>query len=165
MSLNTKRVLKSKKSELETKADEYAKQIAKLEKQKAKLEPVMKKLGATKIQKVMRGHMGRKQFMMNKLENEIQRTENMLDSTRKNINEQRPEGLRRKIKQLQDKKSDLITRQQGLTRDTKKEELKKVNQELQHYENIIMKRKPGPKVRETVEQYEGMAKRTSARKK
>jgi len=152
-----KRILKSQKSELETKADEYAKQIAKLEKQKAKLEPVLKNLGATKIQKIMRGHMGRKQFMMmNKLENEIQKTENMLDSTRKNINEQRPEGLRRKIKQLQDKKSDLITRQQGLTRDTKKEELKKVNQELQHYENIIMKRKPGPKVKQ---QYEGMAKK------
>ena len=97
--------------------------------------------------------------MINQLENQIQRTENMLDSTRKNINEQRPEGLRRKIKQLQDKKSDLITRQQGLTRDTKKEELKKVNQELQHYENIIMKRKPGPKVKEKVEQYEGMAKK------
>jgi hypothetical protein len=93
--LNMKRILIKKKSELET-------QATKLEKQKAKLEPVMKKLGATKIQKVMRGHMGRNQFkMMNQLENEIQRTENMLDSVRRNINEQRPEGLRRRKKQLQ----------------------------------------------------------------
>jgi hypothetical protein len=37
--------------------------------------------------------------------------------------------------------------------------------EIQHYQNVIMKRTPGPKVREPVEQYEGMAKRTSARNK
>ena len=128
--LITKRILTKKKSELET-------QAAKIEK------------------KMEKKHLQ----MINQLENQIQRTENMLDSTRKNINEQRPEGLRKKIKQLQDKKSDLITRQQGLTRDVKKQELKKVNQELQHYENIIMKRKPGPKVKEKVEQYEGMAKK------
>ena len=114
--LITKRMLIKKKSELET-------QATKLEKQKAKLEPVMKKLGATKIQEVMRGHMGRKQFKMNQLENEIQRTVNMLDSVRRNINEQRPEGLRRRKNQLQDKRSEINTRRQDLPFDEKQQQI------------------------------------------
>jgi hypothetical protein len=38
--------------------------------------------------------------------------------------------------------------------EQKRKELKKVNEELQHYEDAIVRRKPGPKVKELVQKYD-----------
>jgi hypothetical protein len=81
-----------------------------------------------------------------------------LSSTRSNLNEQRPEGLRKANKALQDRKSDITTRgRTDLTREQKKEETKRLNTLIEQYENVITKRKTGPKVKGIVEQFEGAA--------
>ena len=81
----------------------------------------------------------------------------MISSTRSNLNEQRPEGLRKAKKALQDRRSELVTRSKNMNREQKKAEFKELNTAEQHYNNVILKQKPGPKVRERIEQFEGAA--------
>jgi hypothetical protein len=65
---------------------------------------------------------------------------------RVNVNEQRPEGLRRAKKKLQDRKSEITMQgRTNMTRDQKKAETESLNKRLEHYENTIIKGKPGPK--------------------
>jgi len=116
-----------------------------------------KNTAATKIQKTIRGKIARNKII-NDYEDQITRVENILSSTRSNLNEQRPQGLRKAKKALQDRKSEITTRgKTDLTRDQKKEETKRLNTLIEQYENVITKRKTGPKVRENVEQIEGAA--------
>ena len=70
----------------------------------------------------------------------------MISSTRSNLNEQRPEGLREAKKKIQDRKAEINTRgPMQMTREQKKEENKRLNSLIQQYEDVIDKRKPGPK--------------------
>ena len=73
------------------------------------------------------------------------RVENRLSLTRSNLNEQRPEGLRKGLKKLQDRRSELVTRARAMNRDQKKAEFKELNATIQDYEDVIDKKKPGPK--------------------
>ena len=116
-----------------------------------------KNTAATTIQKTIKGKIARNKII-NDYEDQVTRVENILSSTRSNLNEQRPEGLRKAKKALQDKKSDLTTRgKTDLTREQKKEETKRLNTLIEQYENVITKRKTGPKVKERIDQYEGAA--------
>ena len=69
----------------------------------------------------------------------------MISSTRSNLNEQRPKGLRDAKKALQDRRSELVTRSKNMNREQKKAEFKELNTAEQHYNNVILKQKPGPK--------------------
>ena len=71
----------------------------------------------------------------------------MISSTRSNLNEQRPKGLRDAKKALQDRRSELVTvtRSKNMNREQKKAEFKYLDKAEQHYDNVIDKRKPGPK--------------------
>ena len=44
-----------------------------------------------------------------------------------------------------------------MSRDQKKEEIRKLNKKIEQFENVIEKRKPGPKVQQRIDQYEGAA--------
>ena len=59
-----------------------------------------------------------------------------------------------KKKKFQDKKYELTHRSLTMPTEQKRKELKKVNEELQHYEDAIVRRKPGPKVKELVQKYD-----------
>jgi len=91
------------------------------------------------------------------MENQLTRTESMLRDTRSNINEQRPAGLRKQIKGLQDRRSELVSRARGMDREQKKEELRQINIKEDQYKDVIIEKKRGPKVKELVEQYQGAA--------
>jgi len=136
-----------------------------LRKEKTKLEAKLdkvKNMAATKIQKRMRGVMTRKRIgdTISNLEDQLSGVENMLASTRSNLNEQRPKGLRKAIKKLQDRKSELNTEGRvNMPRDQKKEATKDLNKQIEHYESVIIKRKPGPKVKDKIDLYEGAAKK------
>ena len=69
----------------------------------------------------------------------------MISSTRSNLNEQRPEGLRKAKKALMDRRSELVTRSKNMNREQKKAEFIELNTTEQHYDNVINKKKPGPK--------------------
>ena len=69
----------------------------------------------------------------------------MISSTRSNLNEQRPEGLRKAKKALMDRRSELVTRTKNMNREQKKAEFKEINATIQHYVDVIDKKKPGPK--------------------
>ncbi len=87
-------------------------------------------------------------------EAKILKLEKVITDTRSNINEQRPKGLRQKLKDLQTKRSELTTRGPvNLSRDEKKEQVKKLTGEIEHYENVIIKQKPGPKVKGIIDQF------------
>ena len=117
---------------------------------------ITKNTAATKIQKTIRGNIARNKIIKN-LEDQVGKVENMISSTRSNLNEQRPEGLRKAKKALQDRRSELVTRSKNMNREQKKAEFKELNTAEQHYNNVILKQKPGPKVRERIEQFEGAA--------
>ena len=62
------------------------------------------------------------------------------------------------MKDLQTKRSELTTRGPvNLSRDEKKEQVKKLTDEIEHYENVITKQKTGPKVKGIIEQFGGAA--------
>ena len=116
-----------------------------------------KNTAATTIQKTIRGKMARNKII-NDYEDQVTRAEKKISDLRSNLNDQRPEGLRKAKKTLQDRKSDITTRgKTDMNREQKKEETKRLNTLIEQYENVITKRKPGPKVREIVEQIEGAA--------
>ena len=98
---------------------------------------------AKKIQGLVRGVKTRKHIgnVIGSLEKEIVKLENFVGGTKTSINERIPVSLRSNIKKLQDRKSELKTRPKGDV----KEELSKINEKLGHYENILIKQKPGPK--------------------
>ncbi len=100
------------------------------------------------------------------MENQLTRTasESMIRDTRPNINEQRPAGLRKQIKGLQDKRSELVSRARGMDREQKKEELRQVNIKEDQYKDGIIEKKRGPRVSELVEQYQGAAAKTPKKK-
>ena len=70
----------------------------------------------------------------------------MLRDTRANINEQRPAGLRKQIKGLQDRRSELVSGARGMNREQKKEELRQINIKEDQYRDVIMPEKRGPKL-------------------
>ena len=41
-----------------------------------------------------------------------------------------------------------------MPRDQKLKELEKVNEEIKHYEDVIVKKKPGPKIQELVQKFD-----------
>ena len=94
------------------------------------------------------------------MENQLTRTENMLNATRANINEQRSEGLKKQLKKIKDRRSELLTRAKTMNRDQKIEEMRLINEREDQYKDVIKKQKPGPKgtnVKDLVEQYQGAA--------
>ena len=123
------------------------------------------KKNAIKIQNAFRNKQARNEVNMRKtieintarritnMENELTRTENMLNATHANINEQRPEGLRKQLKKIQDRKSDLVNRNKKMDREQKKEELRLIDEKEQHYQNVIKQHKRGPKVKDLANQY------------
>jgi hypothetical protein len=123
------------------------------------------KKNAIKIQNAFRNKQARNEVNMRKtieintarritnMENELTRTENMLNATHANINEQRPEGLRKQLKKIQDRKSDLVNRNKKTDREQKKEELRLIDEKEQHYQNVIKQHKCGPKVKDLANQY------------
>jgi hypothetical protein len=123
------------------------------------------KKNAIKIQNAFRNKQARNEVNMRKtietntarritdMENELTRTENMLNATRANINEQRPKGLRKELKILQDRRSDLVNRNKKMDREQKKEELRLIDEKEQHYQNVIKQHKRGPKVKDLANQY------------
>ena len=42
-------------------------------------------------------------------------------------------------------------------RDQKKEEIRRLNTQIEHYENVIIKQKTGPKVKGIIEKFGGAA--------
>ena len=145
-----KREIKKKLKEVQGGLDEYTSQLQTLERRKSNLQPVYENSEATRLQKVMRGHIGRKvanSKRITNLENQLQTTEDRLANLRINLNEQRPEGLRKAKKKLQDRKAEINTqgRVANMTREQRKDETKRLNEQIDHYENTITKRKPGPK--------------------
>ena len=116
-----------------------------------------KNTAATTIQKAMRGKITRNKII-NDYEDQISRAEQNISDLRLNINQQRPEGLRKAKKTLQDRKAELTTRGPvNMGRDQKKEEIRRLNTEIEHYENVLTKRKTGPKVKGIIEQFGGAA--------
>jgi hypothetical protein len=73
-----KREISRMKKQLEKKSADYSSQIAALETRKAVLQPDIEKHEATLLQKVMRGHIGRKQF--NKQKDRKDKYENLINS-------------------------------------------------------------------------------------
>ncbi len=64
----------------------------------------------------------------------------MISSTRSNLNEQRPEGLRKAKKALQDRRSELLHRSPNMDRILKMNEFRKININEtyeSHYDNVI----------------------------
>ena len=180
----TKREIKRLHKKTIGEIESLSSQIASLETQRAKLQPVIEKREATRLQTAIRGKIAKNTLqktrtskntaattiqktirgkiarnkIINDYEDQVTRVENILSSTRSNLNEQRHEGLRKAKKALQDKKSDITTRgKTDLNREQKKEETKRLNTLIEQYENVITKRKTGPKVKGIVEQFEGAA--------
>ena len=177
-------IVNEKVSGYRSKISDLDKELTKLEKRKAKLKPVIenysattlqtamrnkrardtlkqtrtsKNTAATTIQKAMRGKITRNKII-NDYEDQISRAEQNISDLRLNINQQRPEGLRKAKKTLQDRKAELTTRGPvNMGRDQKKEEIRRLNTEIEHYENVITKGKTGPKVRGIIEQFGGAA--------
>ncbi len=108
------------------------------------------------IQGAMRNRIARDKTIKH-FEDQVARVENMISSTRSNFNEQRLEGLRKAKKALQDRRSELINRAPKMNRILKTDELRKININESHYDNVILKQKPGPKVKERIKQFEGAA--------
>jgi hypothetical protein len=176
-----KRFHKQKIGEIES----LSSQIASLETQAAKLQPVIEKREATRLQTAMRGKIARNTLqktrtnkkntaattiqktirgkitrnkIINDYEDQVTRAEKKISDLRSNLNDQRPEGLRKAKKTLQDRKSDITTRgKTDMNREQKKEETRRLNTLIEQYEDVITKRKTGPKVKERIDQYEGAA--------
>ncbi len=64
-----------------------------------------------------------------------------IGNTKTSINERISVSLRSNIKKLQDRLSELKTRPKGEVES----ELKIINEKLGHYQNVLIKQKPGPK--------------------
>ena len=141
-----------------------------LEKQQAKLKPVIENYSATTLQTAMRNKRARNALLYerekkayiekttDKIERKIARAEKQISDLRSNLNEQRPKGLRKALKKLQDRKAELTTRGPvNMGRDQKKDEIDRLNKEIKIYENVITKEKTGPKVRGIIEQFGGAA--------
>jgi len=179
-----KNIVDEKVSGYRSKISDLDKELTQLENRKAKLKPVIenysattlqtamrnkrardtlkqtrtsKNTAATTIQKAMRGKITRNKII-NDYEDQISRAEKNISDLRLNINQQRPEGLRKAKKTLQDRKAELTTRGPvNMGRDKKKEEIRRLNTEIEHYENVITKGKTGPKVRGIIEKFGGAA--------
>ena len=172
-----KREMKRATKIVDEKVSGYTSKIAELEREKevlmrrqAKLKPDVEKQAATTLQKAMRNKSARNALLYerekkayiekatDKMERKIARAEKQISDLRLNINEQRPKGLRQAVKKLQDRRSEISTRGPiGINRDQKKEEFKRLNEQLEDYENVIIKRKTGPKVKGIIEQFGGAA--------
>ena len=98
------------------------------------------------------------------MESQIARVEKNISDLRSNINEQRPKGLRDAKKKLQDRRSELVSRLPHMDRELKMQELRQINTNEAHYENVITKKKTGPKVQDKIEQFGGAASTTPKKK-
>ena len=110
----------------------------------AKIGPQVQTEAASRIQRAMKGKMARNKAI-NQVEDKMTRVENRLSLTRSILNEQRPESLRKGLKKLQDRRSELVNRAKSMNREQKKAEFKEINATIQHYVDVIDKKKPGPK--------------------
>ena len=148
--LETEAQLRSREAELRPFVKKYsALQIQgamrnKIARNTVKQTRITKNTAATKIQKTIRGNTARNEIIKN-LEDQVGKVENMISSTRSNLNEQRPEGLRKAKKALMDRRSELVTRSKNMNREQKKAEFIELNTAEQHYDNVINNKKPGPK--------------------
>ena len=162
-----KRILNSELKAVEKEIDAFLGRETRIKTRAAEIGPLVKNYSASQIQGAMRNKIARNTVkqrqqaiatvqgaMRNKiarnktlknLEDQVARVENMISSTRSNLNEQRPKGLRDAKKALQDRRSELITRSKNMNRDQKKAEFKELNATIQDYEDVIDKKKTGPK--------------------
>ena len=174
-----RRILNSELKAVENEINEFLGREAQLKTRAAKIGPLVKNQSASQIQRAMKSKIARDTVkkrtqaiatiqgaMRNRIardktikhfEDQAARVENMLSATRSNINEQRPKGLRDAKKALQDRRSDLVTRSKNMNREQKKAEFIELNTAEQHYDNVINNKKPGPKVKKGIEQFEGAA--------
>ena len=179
------KIVGEKVSGYQSKISDLDKELAKLEKQKAKLKPVIenysattlqtamrnkrardtlkqtrtnKNTAATTIQKAMRGKITRNKII-NDYEDQISRAEQNISDLRLNINQQRPEGLRKAVKKLQDRRSELVNRAPNMDRKLKTEEWRKININEDQYKDVIIEERRGPKVRGIIEQFGGAKKK------
>ena len=130
--------------------EEYTSRLEGLERERAALQPVIERHEATRIQKVLRGHIGRNQFKKKK-ETAIKYKTVINSGEIESAAEQR---LRRQKKKYQDKKAELMTRSYTMPTDEKILKLRKVNEEIKHYEDAIVKKKPGRKVQDLVQKFD-----------
>ncbi len=150
--------------------DEVLGSEARLKTKAAEIGPLVRNQLASQIQRAIKSKIARNTVKQRtqaiatiqdktfkNLEDQIAKVENMISSTRSNLNEQRPEGLRKAKKALMDRRSELVTRSKNMNREQKKAEFKELDKKEQHYDNVIDKKKPGPKVKERIEQFEGAA--------
>jgi hypothetical protein len=162
-----RRILNSELKVVENEINEFLGKEAQLKTRAAKIGPLVKNQSASQIQRAMKSKIARDTVkkrtqaiatiqgaMRNRIardktikhfEDQAARVENMLSATRSNLNEQRPKGLRDAKKALQDRRSELVTRSKNMNREQKKAEFKELNTTIQHYDNVIDKKKPGPK--------------------
>jgi hypothetical protein len=111
-------------------------QIASLETQGAELQPVIERHEATRLQTAVRGKIARNTLqktrtskntaaaaiqktirgkiarnkIINDYEDQVTRAEKQISDLRSNLNDQRPDGLRKAKKAFQDRKSDITTK-------------------------------------------------------
>ena len=162
-----RRILNSELKVVENEINEFLGKEAQLKTRAAKIGPLVKNQSASQIQRAMKSKIARDTVkkrtqaiatiqgaMRNRIardktikhfEDQAARVENILSATRSNLNEQRPKGLRDAKKALQDRRSELVTRSKNMNREQKKAEFKELNTTIQHYDNVIDKKKPGPK--------------------
>jgi hypothetical protein len=162
-----RRILNSELKAVENEINEFLGREAQLKTRAAKIGPLVKNQSASQIQRAMKSKIARDTVkkrtqaiatiqgaMRNRIardktikhfEDQAARVENILSATRSNLNEQRPKGLRDAKKALQDRRSELVTRSKNMNREQKKAEFKELNTTIQHYDNVIDKKKPGPK--------------------
>jgi hypothetical protein len=162
-----RRILNSELKVVENEINDFLGREAQLKTRAAKIGPLVKNQSASQIQRAMKSKIARDTVkkrtqaiatiqgaMRNRIardktikhfEDQAARVENMLSATQSNLNEQRPKGLRDAKKALQDRRSELVTRSKNMNREQKKAEFKELNTTIQHYDNVIDKKKPGPK--------------------
>ena len=143
-----RRILNNELKDLQKEMDDLLGKEKQLKTRAAKIGPLVQHESASQIQRAIRSKIARNKARnkaINQVEDQMTRVENRLSLTRSNLNEQRPEGLRKGLKKLQDRRSELVTRARAMNRDQKKAESKELNATIQHYEDVIDKKKPGPK--------------------
>jgi hypothetical protein len=139
-----RRILNNELKDLQKEMDDLLGREKQLNTRAAKIGPQVQTEAASQIQRAMKGKMARNKAI-NQVEDKMTRVENRLSLTRSILNEQRPESLRKGLKKLQDRRSELVNRAKSMNREQKKAEFKEINATIQHYVDVIDKKKPGPK--------------------
>jgi hypothetical protein len=157
-----RRILNNELKDLQKEMDDLLGREKQIKTRAAKIGPLVQHESASQIQRAMKGKMARdavkqrtqaiatvqgairnkiaRNKAINQVEDQMTRVENRLSLTRSNLNEQRPEGLRKGLKKLQDRRSELVTRARAMNRVQKKAEFKELNATIQHYEDVIDKK-------------------------